>query len=381
MTFFFLLLYGLLGSAYLLLFLAYMYGWRRTKPFRVPAAYTASTSITVVIAARNEAANIEACIRSLLAQDYPAGLFRIIVADDHSTDNTADIIRGIHAPNLQLVLMQELPEQPGISFKKKALAAAIALSGDELIVTTDADCTAGPGWLRHIAAYYWQTGAQLIVAPVHYRPLASLAGIFQSLDFMSMQGITAATVTLDLGIMCNGANLAFTRSAYQAVNGYEGVLHIVSGDDYLLMMKIKQQFPNEVRYLKSSAAIIETLPQPDWRSFLRQRVRWASKTGKYEDRKMTWILLLVYLFNLSLLLSGIMSIFNPVLLALTGLFLAAKTLLELCYLLPVTRFYRNTPQLLWFPFLQPLHIIYIVVAGFLSRSGSYAWKDRQIKQH
>lgn len=381
MTLFFWILCGFLGTAYLLLFLVYIYGWQRQRSFKAPAGFLPSTSISVIVAARNEADNIAACIQSLLAQDYPPGLFRIIVADDHSTDNTAAIVQGMATGHLQLLPMQEQAEQPGISFKKKALAAAIALSEDELIVTIDADCIAPDQWLRHIAACYEQTSAQFIAAPVRFRPLPSLAGLFQSLDFMTMQGITAATVALDLGIMCNGANLAFTRKAYHAVNGYEGLLHIASGDDYLLMMKIRKWFPKDIYYLKSQAAIVDTLPQPDWLSLLRQRIRWASKTGKYDDPKMTLILLLVYLFNLSLLLSAIMSIFNPALLIVTGVFTGAKILVELCFLAPVALFYRKPLQLFWFPFLQPLHIVYIVVAGFLSTRGKYAWKDRQIQQH
>jgi len=64
--------------------------------------------------------------------------------------------------------------------------------------------------------------------------------IFQLTDFMSMQGITAAARNLKLGNMSNGANLAFSRAAYERVGGYEGVDHMASGDDYLLMMKLNK---------------------------------------------------------------------------------------------------------------------------------------------
>jgi cellulose synthase/poly-beta-1,6-N-acetylglucosamine synthase-like glycosyltransferase len=52
-----------------------------------------STKLSVIIPARNEAHNIEACINSILNQFYPNELFEIIVIDDHSEDNTAAIVK------------------------------------------------------------------------------------------------------------------------------------------------------------------------------------------------------------------------------------------------------------------------------------------------
>jgi cellulose synthase/poly-beta-1,6-N-acetylglucosamine synthase-like glycosyltransferase len=271
----FLFLSTLLCGAYLLLLLLYGYGWYRQHTFRIPADYHPRTRISIIIAARNEEDNIASCLRSMLNQDYPAGLFHITVADDHSTDRTAAIVQQMSATNLRLIAMQDLPDPGTPTFKKEALAAAIAASEGELIVTTDADCIAGPQWLRYIAACYETSGAAMIAAPVRFRPVSNLSGVFQSLDFMTMQGITAATLQLDLGIMCNGANLAFSRRAYDTVGGYKGLTHIVSGDDYLLMTKIRKAFPGSIYYLKNNAAIIDTPPQPDWRSFLKQRVRWV----------------------------------------------------------------------------------------------------------
>jgi len=374
------LFYTLSCVLYIMLFMLYAYGWYRTAGPAISGAGIPVTTVDIVIAARNEEHNIAACINSLLAQDYHPELFRIIVADDHSTDRTATIVRGYDPSRVQLIRMQDMPDYGAVSFKKMALAAGINAGKGALIITTDADCIAPPQWLSTMVGCFEQTNAVLIAAPVRFVPLPSLAGLFQSLDFMAMQGITAATVRLNLGIMCNGANLAFTREAYTAVNGYEGISHIVSGDDYLLMMKIRKKFPGAIRYLRQKTAIIDTLPQPDWRSFFRQRIRWASKTGKYDDPGMTWILLLVYLFNLSALVSAMLLIFYP---AFSGIFITlivAKILMEWAFLLPVSLFYNRSVQLLFFPFLQPLHILYIVVAGFLSTVGKYSWKDRTVQQ-
>jgi hypothetical protein len=96
---------------------------------------------------------------------------------------------------------------------------------------------------------------------------------------------------------------------------------------------------------------------------------------------MTWILLLVYLFNFSLLVSGIMLFQFRSGTSWLLVLLGTKAAAELLFLLPVAGFYKNRQKLLVFPFLQPLHILYIVIAGFLSMRGKYSWKGRSIHQH
>jgi cellulose synthase/poly-beta-1,6-N-acetylglucosamine synthase-like glycosyltransferase len=179
--------------------------------------------------------------------------------------------------------------------------------------------------------------------------------------------------------MSNGANLAFSKEAFEQVGGYSGIDHMASGDDYLLMMKIAAAYPDGILYLKSEDAIVTTAPQPTWRDFISQRVRWASKSGKYSDARLTAILVLVYLFNLWFVVLLLAGIAYPFCLVIAGAILVVKTAAELFFLLPVARFFRRRSWIWLFALLQPLHIAYIVVAGFLGFAGSYQWKGRRVK--
>jgi len=362
---------------YILLMVLYRIGWYRQESFVLQPNYQPNTKISVVVPARNEERHIADCIQSLLAQDYPASLLEIIVVDDHSTDRTAEIIQSFSS--VHYVELSKHIEGNVSSYKKQALATGIARAQGELIVTTDADCTTGTQWLKHIAAIYERDKPVMIVAPVDFTCSSSIVQLFQSLDFMSMQGITVATLQLKLGNMCNGANLAFQRVAFDRVGGYSGVDHIASGDDYLLMMKLNKAYPNAINYLKSPEAIVNTPPQPDWKSFLQQRIRWASKSGKYDDKKMTVVLSFVYLFNLSFIPLLIISLLHSVYWIYLLYIFVAKVIVELFYLYPVAVFFNKRMQLLLFPFLQPLHIAYIVIAGMLGFAGSYQWKGRSVK--
>jgi glycosyltransferase involved in cell wall biosynthesis len=369
---------GFLLVVYVVLILLYAIGFWRQKSFDIPDNFIPKTKISVIVAARNECSNIENCVQSILAQNYPSHLFELIIVDDFSTDNTVELVHKYSSPNLKVLLLSEnvTKQERLVSYKKKALSVGISHSTGDLLVTTDADCWMEKDWLMQIAALYEVSGAQMIVAPVRFVTNSSVLQMFQSLDFMTMQGITVATVRLKLGIMCNGANLAFTKRSYLDVNGYDGVDQLISGDDYLLMMKIKKHFPDGIRYLKSKGAIVNTLPQLTWNDFLQQRIRWASKTGKYDDPKTSLILLFVYLFNCSCFVLALLSIFNTDYLYVTLLFLVVKIVVELLFLQPVAQFFSQSRNLVFFPFLQPIHILYIIVAGFLSRIGKFDWKNR-----
>ena len=107
--------------------------------------------------------------------------------------------------------------------------------------------------------------------------------------------------------MGNGANMAYSKSAFNEVGGFSGIDNIASGDDMLLVHKISQRYPGRIAYAFTNEAMVETDPEPDLKSFLRQRIRWASKAAKYEDKRIFRVLLLVYAANLSLFILMCMS--------------------------------------------------------------------------
>lgn len=369
-----------LTVCYTALIATYRLGWAKQKTFVIPPDFAPTVFISVVIPARNEQENIGACIESILAQVYPLGLLEVIVVDDHSYDNTAEIVGEFSEYNVRcLDLAAHLDyDKPTTAFKKAALAAGIAQSKGELIVTTDADCVAPNAWLMHIAAIYELQQPEMVAAPVIFKSDNSILQVFQLIDFMTMQGITAAAHQLQLGNMSNGANLAFRKATYETVGGYAGSEHMASGDDYLLTTKFSRLRPNAIAYLKSEQAIVTTAPQYTWTDFLQQRIRWASKSGKYNDYKLTAVLSLVYLFNVAIVAVAVAGYSQRVWLYAALCMLVAKTIVEYPFVSSVARFFRRKWAMRYFPFLQPLHILYIVLAGLLGLVGAYKWKGRKV---
>ena len=354
------------------LLLYYLYHWEKAGIYE-PLPLHKFPFVSVVIAARNEEHTLPRLIESLKEQDYPDNAFEVIIVNDHSTDNTA-LLSSTLPLGFRMVTP---PEAAEASSKKKAMACGVQEARGEVIVVTDADCIVPPQWLSTIAAFQQETGAQFIAAPVKFTHDNSLLQVFQALDFLVLQGITAASVSARFHSMANGANLAYTREAYTKVNGFEGIDAIASGDDMLLMYKIWQQHPGQVLYLKSKDAIVNTAPMPSWRAFINQRRRWASKTLHYQDKKVMAVAALVYGVNVWFLVLLIASLINGAYGWLLLGSLMGKLILELPFVYSIARFYQEQKLLWYFPLFQSLHILYTVSVGFLSQLGAYEWKGRK----
>lgn len=373
---FFMILIWIVILIFLLYSVLIIYYWQSWKsiPGFIPLAKTSKTKISVIIPARNEEQNIGKLLDALQKQTYPKSLYEVIVIDDHSEDKTAEIVKQYGD-----VVLLRLNENAINSYKKKAIETGIAAASGNLIVTTDADCFPRENWLRVIASFKEEKLSVFIAAPVAIECNSSLLQIFQALDFMVLQGITGAVVHKKKLSMCNGANLAYEKKAFDEVDGYKDTDHIASGDDMLLMHKIWKKYPEKTYYLKSKDAIVYTQPVKTWKEFFSQRIRWASKARQYEDKRIFPVLLLVYLFNLSfliLLIAGFRDYWYWVFVLILWLL---KTLIELPFFMSVSGFFDKQWGVKWFFFFQPLHIFYTIISGLFGQFGKYEWKGRRVR--
>ena len=378
----------LLGYSALLVY--YRKSWGSIPDFKVEANSKLGTKISIIIPARNEEENIGYCLQSIIEQSYPAHLFEVLVVDDHSTDKTAAIIKSYASNNVKLISLKDYLSANEInSYKKKAIEISIQQSNGELIVTTDADCIFPKNWLTTIASFYESKRPAFIVMPVLISYGKKMIEVFQSLDFMTLQGITGASVHEKFHSMCNGANLAYTKEAFIAVNGFKGIDNIASGDDMLLMHKIYNQFPNNIEYLKSREVIVTTNPVSTIQEFFNQRIRWASKADHFDDKRIFIVLIIVYFLNVLMMVLPIVALISNRSISIMNIqlsmfnfyasLLLIKTIFELFFLYPVAKFFNQTKLLWWFPIAQPFHIVYTVIAGWLGKFGKYTWKERSVK--
>jgi len=366
----------ILTVLYLFVVLAFIRGWHKLV-YYVPKNKVLTTKVSVLIAARNEAENIAKTIEDLIAQRYDKELTELVFIDDHSTDDTAEIIRSYASSGVKLIQLNE--DQPLNSYKKKAIQTAIAAASGTLIVTTDADCRIGPEWLSTIVSFYEDHNYKMISSPVTYFEENSFFERAQTLEFLYLIGLGASTIGNKKPSTCNGANLAYERDAFYEVGGFKGIDDLASGDDELLLHKMAARFENGIGFLKNEAAVVYTHPKATLKEFIQQRKRWASKSTRYKNRSIIVLGVCIWLFNLSILVNLGVGVFSGFYFKLALVQLLAKMLVEFIFLYDVTSFAKRKNLLVMLPILNLMHILYIVYIGIAGNSGKYNWKDRMVK--
>jgi len=376
------LYFSIIFFIYYLFVLLLIFGWSRIR--RNPVDRTrqeASKFVSVVIAVRNEADNLPKLLSSLEAQTYQKSDFEVIIVNDVSEDETAECVMDyLHKSLLNLRTVSMSPENSRFLFgKKAALSRGIEEAKGDIILVTDGDCWMGEDWIRSMANQLVLDEKRFISGPVVIEPGKSLLSRLQSLEFTSLLGSAASLININYPLMCNGANLAFKKMAFEEVNGYKGFGHYASGDDVFLMQKIHRQNPGSISFNRSQKALVYTGAQKSVTSLISQRRRWASKWHDYL-LPLSWIIpVFLFVFYGSMLGLCIFLVFDLESWPLVGGIVVIKMALDWFLLKKVSNFCKlqlGTADFLMAEFLYP---IYAVSIGLLVHFGKWTWKGRKHK--
>ena len=374
----------LFALGYLVLLIIYTRDWKKMPEFFPKNHVLDTIKVSVIIIARNEQENIIPCLKSIQGQDYPIKDFEIILVDDHSEDETIGRAEQLQITNLKILRLSDCikANDKVISFKKKAIEFAIKNSNGELLIFTDADCEVSKEWISEFVKAYQSTNAQMIAAPVVFWKEENFIQKFQSLDFLGMMLITAACIKGKYHYMCNGANLAYSRKIFESVSGFEGNDHFASGDDIFLMQKIAKRNPEDIFFLKSKKSIVKTKAQTDYRSFVKQRLRWGTKSSAYEVLSTKLQLLLVWIFMMNILISISMVVLNPKIGILMLTFqILIKSIADYILLKSAVNYFERKDLMDIFIPSVFTHWFYILTIGFLSIiKVKFNWKGRNYNQ-
>lgn len=134
---------------------AAIFAWRlhlAFKRFRIRKQYSAAVeapSVSVCIAARNEAQSMTRCLESVLASDYRK--MEVIVYDDNSNDNTSTLVKAFAHAGVRFIPGQKLPG--GWLGKNHALDVLAREASGTYIVMLDTDTTIQPQTISHLVGY------------------------------------------------------------------------------------------------------------------------------------------------------------------------------------------------------------------------------------
>lgn len=346
-----------------------IYGFTKVKTY-YSIDLKPKTAFAIIVPFRNEADNLPLLLESFSKLNYPMDLFEVILVDDESEE----MFSTQHSVfSIQIIKNNRVSNSP----KKDAITTAIPFVKTDWIITTDADCIVPENWLLTLDNYIQHNKVSMIAGAVTYNCDTTFLQQFQQLDLASLQGATMGSFGINKGFMCNGANLAYTKSLFKKLNGFDGNDKIASGDDVFLLQKAMAKYPEKVHYLKSKNTIVTTNPLPDWKSLFDQRVRWASKTAAYQSNFGQFVAILVFVANLGWIFSLGLGIFRLIPIENMVLFLIIKFIVDTLLIQKTNAFLGNKSHYLVLGSL--IYPFFSVGVALYSLFGKYEWKGRQFK--
>ncbi|MDB5326765.1 MAG: glycosyl transferase family 2 [Phycisphaerales bacterium] len=211
----------------------------RPKPM---PAIEAPPRVSVIVPCRNEAAGIEDCLRSVLAQDYPN--FELIAVDDRSNDGTASVIDGIAAaePRLKTLHVRDGELPAGWLGKPNAVCRGVKESGGEWLVFIDSDCTLAPNTLREGIATGIARGFDLVSFVPRFVGSGFWDSLLTPLCGMATGGMYSmhwanARMRPQTAFAC-GQFIAIKRAAYEQIGGHAALCDS-AGEDVEMARRLK----------------------------------------------------------------------------------------------------------------------------------------------
>lgn len=373
------LLYFFIIFLFYYLFIGMMvYGWNTIK---ISGKLEKSCDLpysSIIIAVRNEEKNIHRLLTCIAEQSVAHDQFEVILIDDNSEDRTVgEISKFLSTSKLNLHLLKnDSGLEKNISPKKNALRKGIDAAKGEVMVMTDGDCWFEKDWLISMISAFKDEKTMFVSGPVALKGEGNLLSSIQSMEFSSLIGTGAAMISYHYPLMCNGANVAFRKTAFFNVNGYHGNETISSGDDVFLMQKIHSSFRKSVSFIKDQRAIVASAPQSSISDLIHQRKRWASKWNQYQ-LPFSWLLpVFLFIHYISFLACIVTIAFVPQFALEISILIALKFFLDYYMLKKVMVFCKLRFQIWIFLLSELLYPFYALLIGILVHFKKYHWKGR-----
>lgn len=333
-------------------------------------------TVSIIISAKNEELNIDNLISKLMIQNYPVDKFEIIIANDKSEDNTLEKIKKYanKIRNLSIIDIKNTPKKWGA--KKWAINQCIDKSSGEIILQTDADCSHKSTWLFEMVQPFQDHNIGFVCGPSYIGKKNNFWDDTIKLESIAQESFTYANSKRNLFISCTARNIAFRKSLFSDINGYEGINHIESGDDDLLLHKVVKNSKAEVFFLANQEALVSSNSPNSIKEFYMQRLRYASKGLLYfklqTPKEVKVVLPFLMVSNLAIIFSIINIIATQSVIWLLPLIL--KSIADFLIITKYMNLINIKFNVLNFMILTILHPFYIVLLGTISPLTKVQWK-------
>jgi len=348
---------------YSLFIISFYRSWKLAPEYRYSGK--SDLEFSVVVAFNKNGQSLLKLLKDLQNQDYPEAKFEVILVNDHDKSSLKLVNKALncYSDNVRLLSNQGAPG------KKHALRYGISRAKYDFILITDSDCRPGPSWIRYFSDYKSRfPHTKLISSGVIMDSGEGFFQAFQALDFSSLVATGASSFLKNRPLMCNAANLGFSRELF--LESFDSIYpEVNTGDDMFLMLYTHKKYPHSLGFIKNSDAFTKTSAEGSFINYFRQRKRWGSKAKYYKEPRLVLLSLVVLLVNaliLVLILLGFVNLLYPL---IAGLLLIFKSVPEYLFLRSFLSFSGQKFSLKFFlpsQFINSFMIPVIAFAGILS---------------
>ncbi len=240
---------------------------------------SSSPGISVIICARNEAANLQKNLESILKQGCP--IFEVIVVNDDSDDDTLQVLDRFKQQysHLQVVSIENKKSKG----KKKAVEKGIEMAQFEWVLMTDADCK--PSSVNWITEMYNCTENSKYAIVLGYGPYSDAKTWINR--WVQLETVYVAIQYFSAAIwkqpyMGVGRNLMYKKSLFYDNNGFDQHKHLISGDDDLFVNEVATH-ENTTLCLHNGTFMFSSSPE-SWKELFNQKTRHYSSSKHYKLR-------------------------------------------------------------------------------------------------
>jgi len=219
----------------------------------------------------------------------------------------------------------------------------------------------------------------MVLGFTHYRSAEGIGPLFrgmQTMDFLSLDFVSAGAVGAGQAFISNANNLAFRRTLFSEVGGYGPAGRFISGDDDLLLQKVASETEWGIRFAVEQSSFVTTRPTRSVGEFFRQRMRWASKSTAYNPPVLLFTIS-TFVFFLGLPILMLISLLGPASLVYPVTIRGLKALSDYMVMRKGFKVFGQRWHWGYFLLTELLHIPYIVTIAIGSRLITHEWRGRR----
>lgn len=231
--------------------------------------------ISVIIAFKNEAQNLQILINALRNQNYPTDKFEVILVDDYSDDDSFQLAKKLISdePNFKVI------KNRYNAGKKNALQTGIEEARFDILLFTDADCIPKPDWIKSFSTEF-DSNTDLVYGYSPFFAEKNFINFLCRYENLFTSTLMTAFHNIDYPYMSFGRNLSYRKSLFERIGGFQQIQKSLSGDDDLFFqLAIKNNA--RVKLAFNSDSIVFTKCASNFKKYFNQKSRHISASKFY----------------------------------------------------------------------------------------------------